>query len=352
MKIVYLHSNKGSIFLLSLWALVFLSLLAFLSGAMVQQQIIALRKIEERIHLYDIAEAGILVAVEAISSSQERDLTPSIDSLNDFWADDQVLFKEKELKGGTFSVCYEEDGQPIKQQKKRYGIIDENRKININYVPEDILIGVFSVIGGLDLDAARALARSVIDWRDEDDNKTGSETNASEGFEYRNSGYAYTPQNKAFSTIEELLFVRGMNSNIFARIRNNITVYSSGKINVNTAPEAVFMSMGFDAGLTKKILTLRSGENRIEGDFDDHLFASPGALYKDLSSYYEVSKREATMIAYVASIGLIDVSSNTFQAQSISRLDTGSMYGKITCIFDKNGAMRYWSTYYTQEEAL
>lgn len=346
-----LRQNTGSMFILSLWALVFLSLLAFLSGAMVRQHIIAVQKLEERAYLYDIAEAGIFTAIEAMSSFQETDTSPSTDSLNDFWADDRGLFKERRFAAGDFSVYYGFDKDGTGKQERKYGVIDENRKININYAPEEVLAGLFSAVGGLDNESARALAFSVMDWRDEDDLKAGIEEELSETFDYRSGGYGYVPKNKMFSTVEELLLVKGIDIGIFARVRDSITVFSDGKININTAPQEVFVSMGFDDALAQKVIFLRAGENRVAGDFDDRVFNSPAALYNDLISYYDLSEKERAMIAQVLAYDIIDVASGTFRAQSISKLDTGSMYGKITCVFDKGGTIHYWSARYLQEDS-
>ena len=76
----------------------------------------------------------------------------------------------------------------------------------------------------------------------------------------------YECANDEFNTVYELSLIRGMTREIYDRIVGSVTVYGSGKINLNTADKAVLdvlaQSAGADVmvaeGLAEKIMEFRS----------------------------------------------------------------------------------------------
>ncbi|MGM0576680.1 MAG: general secretion pathway protein GspK [Myxococcota bacterium] len=81
---------------------------------------------------------------------------------------------------------------------------------------------------------------NVMDWTDADDNKTDIgqdgrfiQTGASEAADY--ARYGYEVKNAKMDTVGEVQLVAGMDSDIYCRIRDKLTVFSTGKLNVNDA---------------------------------------------------------------------------------------------------------------------
>jgi len=83
---------------------------------------------------------------------------------------------------------------------------------------------------------------------------------------------------------EELLFVNGMTPEVYQSIKNLITTYGSGAVNINTALAQELTFLGMDADLIKKIQQYRAGDDGSEGTKDDVLFAGSAAIPAALQS--------------------------------------------------------------------
>jgi general secretion pathway protein K len=104
--------------------------------------------------------------------------------------------------------------------------------------------GLFAVE---DSDRAEALIDAIRDWIDLDDDER--EKGAESGY-YQGLSPPYAARNGAVQHLEELLLIRGMTPDIFygneerAGIAQFLTVYGrDGKININTAPAEVLLSL-------------------------------------------------------------------------------------------------------------
>jgi general secretion pathway protein K len=123
---------------------------------------------------------------------------------------------------------------------------DEDRKINLNRLvlpngnaPDEQRLAVFrKLLANLDIDPS--LADAVVDWIDNDDIPRAG---GAESAYYLSLPYAYRAKNDLFDTLDELRLVRGMTPERFEKIRPFATIYSSGKVNINTAPKEVLMAL-------------------------------------------------------------------------------------------------------------
>ncbi|MGZ8460845.1 MAG: general secretion pathway protein GspK, partial [Candidatus Deferrimicrobiaceae bacterium] len=61
----------------------------------------------------------------------------------------------------------------------------------------------------------------------------------------------YRPKNDLFDTIGELRLVRGVTKEVFEKLLPFVTVSSSGKVNINTAPKEVLMSLSAGTDLAE-----------------------------------------------------------------------------------------------------
>ena len=81
-----------------------------------------------------------------------------------------MIFKDVNAEGGVFSVCYGDsdisDGETA--LITRYGLIDEERKINLNSSGQEVIERLFRIGLGMDDMRAQELAASIKDWRDKD----------------------------------------------------------------------------------------------------------------------------------------------------------------------------------------
>ncbi|MBM4345397.1 MAG: general secretion pathway protein GspK [Deltaproteobacteria bacterium] len=139
---------------------------------------------------------------------------------------------------------------------------DDDGRININRVTDlntkqavfDTLYKVLernetvTQIGDLDKEMAQ-LALNVIDWADKDTIKTDIEPttrkllegSGAEGANLRK--HTYKSKDAAFDTTEEVRLVDGMTDKMWCKLKDQLTVYNTEKLNVNTAPIEVIKAL-------------------------------------------------------------------------------------------------------------
>ncbi len=166
-------------------------------------------------------------------------------------------------------------------------IIDLERKLNINIVPEGVLQQALMVLG-VDAGELTPIANSILDWIDRDENTRveGAESD----FYQSDPEHAYFAKNGPIDDLAELLLVRGVTPELYwgssspdhppssflprvnrlglpiqgpvypAGLVDIFTPLSIGKININTAPETVLqVLLGGDTMAAQRLIELRSG---------------------------------------------------------------------------------------------
>lgn len=87
------------------------------------------------------------------------------------------------------------------------------------------------------------LILNVVDWTDVDDSRSDIDPNgnfvAGGGAEPDYGRHGYNSKNAKMDTVGELLLVEGMTPDVFCRVKEKLTVFSTDKINVNDADLAV-----------------------------------------------------------------------------------------------------------------
>lgn len=273
-----------------------------------------------------LARSGVEIAKWILEQQRTIPGEGAYDSLNQFWANgigNPDAYENPFLDLDLHHI-------PIGQGSISIQITDSDRRINLNTVPEPILELALQTLG-VGAGEASSIAGAVADWRDRDDieNIRGGAEKAY----YLGRTPPYAPKDGPFDDISELLLVRGITPELFwgsspligsARTKAGqlsrhlqpapesgiglagiVTAISSGRININTAPEAVLrVLMGGDQGLAAQILQRRAGADGIDGTADDQPFRSaaelPGAgvptgnMFSTQSSTFEV-RVEATL---------------------------------------------------------
>ncbi|MGB5994521.1 MAG: type II secretion system minor pseudopilin GspK [Candidatus Deferrimicrobiaceae bacterium] len=176
-----------------------------------------------------VAEAGIAAARVAL---REDEGDNNYDTLDEIWSRPVPPI---DLGEGTIQIVVE----------------DEERKININRLvltngnaPDDQRLPVFQrLLEILEIDPS--LADAVVDWLDNDDTPR---VGGAESAFYLSRKFPYKSKNDLFDTVEELRLVRGVTQEVFEKIMPFITIYSSGKVNINTAPAQVLMALSAGQG--------------------------------------------------------------------------------------------------------
>jgi len=139
---------------------------------------------------------------------------------------------------------------------------DEDGRVNINRVASlaekqgtfDTLYKLLernegiSQPGELDKEMAQ-LTLNIIDWADKDTNKTDidpatrklQQGTGAEGAAYARRGYK--SKDSPFDTTGEVRLVEGMTDALWCKLRSQLTVYNTQKLNVNTAPIEVIKAL-------------------------------------------------------------------------------------------------------------
>jgi len=143
----------------------------------------------------------------------------------------------------------------------RLTVTEENGKFNVNFLKDNVgrldrtkIDQVLRLIDRLNQTQANGprigygLVPAIIDWTDDDSDITtlafvkGENRGAESGY-YQRQDAPYRCKNAPIDTAEELLLIKAMTPDVFARIRDYITVYGDGKININSAPALVIESL-------------------------------------------------------------------------------------------------------------
>ncbi|SPQ00133.1 conserved hypothetical protein [Candidatus Sulfobium mesophilum] len=239
--------DKGIALIMVLWVLTVLMVIALsfsYMGRTESQTSLAFRQGVEKKFL---AEAGIEKGVAEILYAK---MNPN---------------RQVVLEGGEI---WKMDGTPytVKTDDGYYtvSIVDESGKININTLTDASAIILKNLLTNSGVEAAEAdiIVDSILDWKDADDL---TRLNGAESDYYMSLPNPYKAKNASFDTLEELLLVRGMTSEILygsdkkKGIIDFLSVNSmGGGINVNAAPKEVLMAVpGITAEIADTIVSSR-----------------------------------------------------------------------------------------------
>jgi type II secretory pathway component PulK len=318
--------------ILALWAICFLSVLAVILGVEVRQKVSLVARLDEMARLRFISEAGIQ---KTIVELRKHAWGAYYDSLSDTFTDNLSL-KDVDMADGSFSVGGYFQNDLAGDVSLRYSLIDEKGKININSASLSTLGKLFHLVLGLDEIEAQDLATAIIAWR-------GANESA-EGSYYQNLEYPYKEKNGHFECLEEVLLVHGMDEDSFNRIKDYITVYGDGKVNINTASKPVLLALGLDADLVDKILSYRYGEDGILDTADDNIFDTPSNIIPKLSQFASLSDDEVTQLSGVVASSLV-CNSGYFSVVSTARLHNHKNIAQTVAVINRDGKILSWREY-------
>ena len=335
------RKNKiGSILVVALWALVFLSLLAASLGVGVRQRITLVNRLESRDKLQLIAESGIRKAIALLNQDIERSEGQFTSEVKAFRFDNEQEFASMSLRDGTVEVNAEYNDGPGYLPVKRSGVVDEESKINVNTAPEIVLRNLIKT--ALDRDDAKAhdLAQAMVDWRE----YTEGEIKGfySESY-YDNLEDPYPVKKAVFEIIDELLLVQGVDTPIFKRLSPYLTVYGEGRVNINTASRPVLIALGMDGELADKVLSARRGKDGIEATADDYVFQKTYGIASELKGFVNLTDAEVAVIDQLNQQRKLDTNSRHYSISATGKLNNLTSSKTIHCVFNtKESKIESW----------
>lgn len=328
--------KKASLLIVVLWVLFFLSMSAIVIKTYLLPKLEVVSRLKQAVVCYYAARSGVEYAIDLVNSQL---LEENYVALNQDWANNADLFFQKKVGDATFSletpVPSTGGGSSI-----RYGLVDEESKINVNFANTQTLKLLFELVGELNEQISSELAAAIIDFRDEDDDSSdfGAENEYYDAYDF-----GYGCKNDLFENIEELLLVRGMTQEIFLKVKDYLTVYGNGIININTASEIVFLSLELDKDLVKKLVSYRNGDDQISGTNDDNVFENISLVTNILSEKIGLLIEEHQQLSNLVASKTLVVYSNFFQGISIGRLFNHLIETKITFVFDRNKKIYFFN---------
>ena len=311
------NASRGMVLIIVLWSLFFLGALALAIAAYVRPQLSLAGRLNDSALARVLAESGVKRAMAQINNGT----TLSVDTLKEFVPGGPFDFKTQGAGGGTFS----------------YTLIDEERKLNINTASEDILKRLFTIIAGLAPQQAEDITAAILDWRQPGE---GARKNGAKSDYYQALTPSYPCKKGPFDVPEELLLVKGMTSEIFKNIKNEITIYGTGCININTADPPVLRSLGITAALADKIINYRNGNDGWPATNDDRIFSDAGDITNTLKTAQPLTKDEVNQLANIIGEGSLCVRSDNFKGSSIGKNNRESLL--IDFIFNRQGHIKFW----------
>lgn len=329
-------SRKGSILIIALWSLCLLSMFAVILGYQTRQKIVMVKRLDEREKLRFIADSGIKRAIVELVKSEEK----TYDALNDWWSNNTSAFKDIGIGDGIANICYNYVDEKLCTLETRFGLIDEERKININTANREALGRLFCIVANMEEGEAQDLAASIVDWRD-GNGELSIPLGSAEDSYYRNLQYPYEAKDADFETLDEVLLVKGMTGDIFEKVKEYITVYGDGKVNINTTSKSILLALGLDENTVNKITALLCGKNGIRGDADDIIFEAPGDIVSKISQAYQLSASEIAQLSAIVDQNLA-TRSRFFMIKNTVRLNNRINSAEASCVINRTGKILYW----------
>ncbi|MEZ4524579.1 MAG: type II secretion system protein GspK [Desulfobacterales bacterium] len=260
-------NDRGIALFLVLWVLTLLSVIAGQFCHAMRTEINITRNFAEETKAYYIAKAGLNIALTQLIRSQTRPGTQASEGLPFQTHGNNRLFPSQKEKGALRSgenadtedeimlwrVNAEIPRVPFADGSFTVHIDNESGKIDINRADERILKMILTSFD-LEEKTIAVITDSILDWRDPDDLHR---INGAEEKYYQSLDNPYSAKNGNFDSVEELLLVRGMTSEIFyGGLKEMLTVYGdsaqgeAGRININAASGKMMRAL---PGMTEEL---------------------------------------------------------------------------------------------------
>lgn len=287
-------NQSGYVLTIALFLIFAISVFALAAGGIVSSDLFATRKYESSMQAGFLARAGVEKALQVLKHDE-----PAFDSLNEEWRNGESSFKDVDINGGVFNVTYKIDGL------EKYGIVDEESKVNINNASFDMLMSLPSL--------GEDETKKIIESR--------KRLLFQRPFELVSRGI-----------ISEDLFI-GQDG-----LENLVTVWGDGKININTAPRHVLDAVpNLLQNEIDTIISYRRGSDGIQGTSDDGIFKS----INDFTGLSGIRFEKPDSVFKVTSSNFFIVSEGTIRSKS-------PLKGKkiIEAVVQRNGTglvIKHWN---------
>ena len=314
-----LKNERGIALFLVLWVMALLTVIAAEFCQSVGTEVDIVRNFKEETEAYYIASAGVSWIIGELVTNQYLSYPGNPGGDDDL----------PEAPRWRLSC----EMPPIPFGKGMFKIKKENEsgKVNLNRADRSLLK---IMLNGFEIEAADkdVIVDSIMDWRDEN---SLTRANGAEDDYYQSLPEPYRCKNGDFTTIEELLLVKGVTPGIFyGGLKDMVSVYQDenkpstkgkrrktetdfNKININAAPAQMLRSLpGMTAEIAEEIMSYREKKD----------FRSPSELFDLVGSDVYRAIAPFTTLApssyfTIYSTGLLEGSRNRQGVRAVVKID-------------------------------
>ena len=260
------RNERGIALLMVVWIMALLTVIVTEFAYSMRTEVNITRNFKEDMQFYYLARAGVERALAELSVDFD---------FNYLDGEGNAVFAKIEPVPGGILETPEMGGEMPAGRRTHLGegtysyrIIDKEGKININVaVRNGLILNELLLQAGVKEKKTRdTIVDSIQDWVDKDDLHR---LNGAEDSYYLSLTPPYRAKDGRFSTVEELLLIKGVTAEIFygtpykdveeggfKGLVNFISITGSNRVNINSAPEEVLRALGYDDA---KLDTLLSG---------------------------------------------------------------------------------------------
>ena len=290
----------GFVLLITLLVVLLLVVIVFEIDFQARADLRAAGNFRDDLAAYYVALSGI-TAEKAILKDDMKQSGNQVDSLNELWAATAPPFPVGE---GTVSGKITDEAGKFNLNSLITN--STNTQQTINQCKRTQLGNLFRL-----LSVDPILVDPIIDWIDKD-NQT--QQNGAEDETYQSLQFPYPTKNGPLSTLEEMLYIKGMTAEIYKTISHYLTVSATdGKINVNTADRIILQSIdqSIDESSVKSLMRGIPYNN-----VNDFFSALPAGSYKTnaLAGYVASSFSVKSDIFSIESHGTVRNTKKTIHA--------------------------------------
>jgi DNA uptake protein ComE-like DNA-binding protein len=289
--------------IVALWILAVLSLASVGSAHRVSLELKVAQYQLDRLRAAEAAEAGLRRAASEILSC-----VSGFDCEGKGWMDNPEAFQDVALDGASFSVWH--SSKTLNGELTiAYGVEDEERRINVNTASRQVL----ERIPGITSD----VAERIVEFRGRE-RIVGNEREA-----------------LGYRTMEEFRDQAGIPDDLFEGVGEFLTVFGSGKVNVNTATPDVLVALGVLPAIVGRIEILRATGKP---------FTNRELILDELETLGPLTGEEIRTLQFLIRRGTISTTSTAFRINSEGRSGRAKVALEVVLERGKRGAMvaTYW----------
>jgi len=277
-----------------------LSVMALSLGAATRADLAQTRRFQDETAAELLSKAGIEWAIHYLNTVERQGTLWQAP-----WYVQSAMFQARALGPGTFDVRYSDPSGEL-----HYGLQDEEARVNLNTAPATLLAALPGV--------GQELAEAIVEHR----------------------------QQQPWSAPEELLQRGLVTASVWRRsagqtvLSSYLTVWGSGKINVNTASPVILAALpGITPAMVEAIIRYRQGDDRQLGTADDRYFRT----VTDLLTIAEIDRSALERFG-----ALLTVTPSAFRCIATGRVMGGAGPARLhqrLAVLERSAdatALRYW----------